>query len=131
MVGTLLQQLPPPPSKYGIDSVNKFYKRFTHDHQIPIETNNWRCWSKAAGIDNLSGRFLKDGAVILAKPGTRICNLSIKSGMFTYLWKLAKLKPLFKVFKNGPLQLVKIPISLQPWFQRYLRNLCMTKWLII
>ena len=33
---------------------------------------------KAAGIDNLSGRFLKDGANILAKPISKICSLFIK-----------------------------------------------------
>ena len=33
---------------------------------------------KAAGIDNLSGKFLKDGANILAKPISKICNLFIK-----------------------------------------------------
>ena len=33
---------------------------------------------KAADIDNLSGRFLKDGANILAKPISELCNLSIK-----------------------------------------------------
>ena len=38
--------------------------------------------SMAAGLDNLPGRFLKDGAVISAKPVTEICNLSIKPKMF-------------------------------------------------
>ena len=52
--------------------------------------------SKAAGIDNLPERFLKDGAVILAKPVTEICNLSIKSGILPDPCKLAKLKPMFK-----------------------------------
>ena len=33
---------------------------------------------KAAGIDNLSEKFLKDGANILAKPIFEISNLSIK-----------------------------------------------------
>ena len=33
---------------------------------------------KAAGIDNLSGKILKDGANILAKPISKICNLFIK-----------------------------------------------------
>ena len=32
---------------------------------------------KAAVIDDLSGKFLKDGANILAKPISKICNLSI------------------------------------------------------
>ena len=33
--------------------------------------------SKAAGIDKISGSFLKDGANILAKPIAEICNTSI------------------------------------------------------
>ena len=33
---------------------------------------------KAAGIDNLSGKTLKDGANILAKPISELCNLSMK-----------------------------------------------------
>ena len=33
--------------------------------------------SKAAGIDNLSGQFLKDGAEILTKPISEICNLTV------------------------------------------------------
>ena len=52
--------------------------------------------SKAAGVDNLPERFLKDGAVILAKPVTKIRNLSIKSKLFPDPCKLAKLKPIFK-----------------------------------
>ena len=52
--------------------------------------------SKEARTDNLLGRFLKDGKVILAKPVTKIYNLSIKSGIFPDLYKLAKSKPIFK-----------------------------------
>ena len=33
--------------------------------------------SKAAEVDNLSGRFLKDGAKILAKPIPALCNFPI------------------------------------------------------
>ena len=52
--------------------------------------------SKAAALDNVPGRFLKDGAVILAKPVTEICNLSIKPKMFPDPGKLPKLKSIFK-----------------------------------
>ena len=52
--------------------------------------------SKAAGLDNLSGKFLKDGASVLAKPISQICNLSIKYSKFPASCKIAKLKPLFK-----------------------------------
>ena len=34
---------------------------------------------KVAGIDDLSGRFLKDGAKVLSKPISDLCNLSITS----------------------------------------------------
>ena len=51
---------------------------------------------KAAGIDDLSGRFLKDGSRVLSKPISELCNLSIKLGSFPDACKIAKLKPLFK-----------------------------------
>ena len=47
-------------------------------------------------MGNLHGRFLKDGAVTLAKPVTKICNFSIKLGIFPDLCKLAKLKSTLK-----------------------------------
>ena len=92
MAETLLQKLPPPPNKYGIDSVKKFYKNLnittkcqlkpaTEDIVLKLARNI--DISKAAGVDNLPGRFLKDGAVILAKSVTVICNLSIKSKNFS------------------------------------------------
>ena len=38
--------------------------------------------NKAVGLDNLSGKFLKDGATALAKPTSQICNLSTKYSVF-------------------------------------------------
>ena len=38
--------------------------------------------NKAAGLDNLSGKFLKDGPTVLAKSISQICNLSIKYSIF-------------------------------------------------
>ena len=52
--------------------------------------------SKAAGIDNLSGKFLKYGAHVLARPISQLCNLSIKLNSFPRSCKIAKVKPLFK-----------------------------------
>ena len=52
--------------------------------------------SKAAGNDNLPGRFSKDGAVVLSKQITKICKLSIKLRIFPDPCKLAKLKPYLK-----------------------------------
>ena len=52
--------------------------------------------SKAPGIDDLSGIFLKDGAALLATPITQLCNLPISSGRFPNACKITKLKPFFK-----------------------------------
>ena len=66
-----------------------------------------------AGIDNLSGKFLKDGANILAKFIFELCNLSIKYSLFPKDYQIAKLKPLYK---KGSTTLPKNyrPISLLP-----------------
>ena len=52
--------------------------------------------NKSAGLDNLSGKFLKDGGTVLAKPISQVCNLFIKYSVFPCDCKIAKLKPLFK-----------------------------------
>ena len=51
---------------------------------------------KASGIDNLSGRFLKDSLVVFALPMSKLCNLSMKRSKFPLDCKIAKLKPLYK-----------------------------------
>ena len=68
---------------------------------------------KATGLDNLSGKFLKDGATVLAKPISQICNLSIKYSIFPSDCKIAKLKPLFKKGLKTDLQNYR-PTSLLP-----------------
>ena len=57
--------------------------------------------TKAAGIDKISGKFLKDRAQVLAKPISELCNLSITLGSFLSVCKIAKVKPLFK---KGPIK---------------------------
>ena len=52
--------------------------------------------SKAPAMDEISSRFLKDGAKVLAKPNCDIINVSIKLSTFPDKCKIAKLKPLFK-----------------------------------
>ena len=69
--------------------------------------------NKVAAIDNVSGRFLKDGADVLGIPITQICNLSIKLSHFPKDCKVAKLKPLYKKgTKTDPKNFR--PISLLP-----------------
>ena len=56
--------------------------------------------NEVAGLDNLSGKYLKDGATVLANPISQICNLSIKYSIFPFDCKIVKLKPLFKKDKK-------------------------------
>ena len=55
---------------------------------------------KASGIDKFPGKILKDGAEILAKSITEICNLPITSRTFSIAYKVVKLKPIFKKCKK-------------------------------
>ena len=73
----LLKKLPAPPNRYTFKSVIQYYRHFirtdafhlTYTTEIDIEkilrSTNVR---KGAGINDLSGRFLKDGSRVLSKP---------------------------------------------------------------
>ena len=82
--------------------------------------------SKAADIDNLSGKLLKDGAHILARPISQLCNLSIKLDSFPRSCKIAKVKPLFeKGSKTDPQNYC--PISLLPLSAKIIERIVITK----
>ena len=69
--------------------------------------------SKAAGNVNLSRKFLKDGADILARPILQLCNHCIKLNSFPRSCKIVKIKPLFKKGSKTDPQNYR-PISLLP-----------------
>ena len=102
---SLLIKPPSCPDKYNLQSVIRYYSSFmisdgfclsnTSEEKVLKIIINIEI-SKAAGVDKLSGRFLRDGANILAKPISTLCNLSISQGVFPNACKLAKLKPIFK-----------------------------------
>ena len=52
--------------------------------------------SKAAGMDQIQAKFLRDGAEVLALPLWNIIYLSLKLSTFPEECKIAKLKPIFK-----------------------------------
>ena len=83
----------------------QYYGHFTHTdafhltytNEIYIEKNlKSTKICKAAGIDELSGRFLRNGSRVLSKPISELRNLSIKLRSFPNSCKIAKLKPLLK-----------------------------------
>ena len=126
-----MKKLPTPPNIYTFNSVIQYYRHFiqtdafhlTYTTEIDIEkilrgTNV----CKATGIDDLSGRFLKDGSRVLSKPISELCNLSIKLGSFPDACKIAKLKPLFKKgSKTNPSNYR--PISLLPLISKVIGKL--------
>ena len=105
-LANLVQKLPAAAKTFGNKSVEDYYNMFNlNPKKITFQTIQTRYMSdllkncnisKAAGIDVLSGRFLKDGADILTMPINQICNLSIKFSHFPRDCKVAKLKPLYK-----------------------------------
>ena len=106
LASDLLKKLPSPPNKFGKEAVKKYYKN------INLDGKSFSFWptaqasvlklleevnpSKSAGIDNLAGKFLKEGAPALSSPITDLCNLSISLSSFPDDCKIAKLKPLYK-----------------------------------
>ena len=83
---SLLMKLPKPPDKQNLKSVIQCYSSFaitadfcvvgTTEKQVLKIMQDIKSF-KAAGIDKLSGKFLKDGTDILAKRVSALCNLSI------------------------------------------------------
>ena len=106
IAGNLLKKLPIPPNKFTLNTVFQHYKGIIQSDSFNLATvsestiltilKNTKVSQAAGFLDNLSGRFLKDGAKVLAKPTTELCNLSITSGKFPDSCKIAKLKPIHK-----------------------------------
>ena len=77
--------------------------------------------SKAAEIDKISGRFLKDSANIVAKLTAKICNISIFSRLFPSDCKIAKLEQLYKKGSKINPENVR-PFLSYYWYQRLLKE---------
>ena len=52
--------------------------------------------TKAVGIYQISGKYLKDGVRILSKPISELCNIFMTLGSFPDACKIVKVKSLFK-----------------------------------
>ena len=125
-----MKKLPKPPNKFTLNTVFQHYKGIIQSDSFNLATvsestiltiskNNKV--SKTASLGNLSGRFLKDGGKVLAKPITELCNLSITSGKFPDSCKIAKLKP---IYKKGSLTEASNyrPISLLPLISKVIEK---------
>ena len=136
LANDLVHKLPVASKKFDIEAVKDYYNdMFELSHnKLNFQTVQPNTISnllkscnvnKAAGIDNVSGRFLKDGADVLGIPITQICNLSIKLSHFPKDCKVAKLKPLYKKGTKTDSKNFR-PISLLPFvskiFEKVIHN---------
>ena len=71
--------------------MSDYYKKFSLSGNSKLDSTTedylFKLWknvkvTKASGIDQISGRLLKDGAHILAKPNIELCNLFMTLGIF-------------------------------------------------
>ena len=77
--------------------------------------------NKASGIDNLSGKFVKDGTDVLALPIYQLCNLSISLSTFHQHCKIPKLKPQYKKGSRTEPKNFR-PISLLPLLSKLIEK---------
>ena len=92
LVGSLLKKLPKSPNKFALNTVFQHYKGIIQSDSFNLATvsestiltilKNTKVSQAAGFLDNLSGRFLKDGAKVLAKPINELCKLLITSEKF-------------------------------------------------
>ena len=128
----LLKKLPNPKNKFNMDSVKLHYVKqgltensfsFSRiDEEIVLKLLEETNPSKAAGIDGLAGKFLKDGAPYLSSPITQLCNLSISLSIFPDKCKIAKLKPLYKKGSTTEPKNYR-PISLLPLISKLIEKI--------
>ena len=78
--------------------------------------------SKSAGIDNQTGKFLQEGATVLASPITDLVNLSISLSSFPDDFKIVKLKPLYKKEAKTKPENYR-PISLLPLISKIIERI--------
>ena len=122
MLDTFLKKLHKSPKKCTLNTVFQNYKGIIQSDSFNLATvsentvltisKNTKV-SKAAGLDNLSGRFLKDGAKVSAIPITEVCNL-------------AKLKPIYKKDFLTDASYYK-PISLLPLISKVIEKVITIK----
>ena len=79
--------------------------------------------SKAADIDRLSGRFVRDGAEVLSRSLSEICNLSIARGVLPDACKVTKLKPIYKKKEKKTDSFNHRPISLLPIISKVIKRI--------
>ena len=124
LAGGLQEKLPRVPNKFTSQTTKNYYAKTSCNVSNDFEFSNVSeedvkkillslDASKAAGMDQIPAKFLRDCAEVLAFPLRNKINLSIKLSTFPEECKITKLKPIFK--KGASTDPKKYcPISLLP-----------------
>ena len=124
LVGGLQEKLPRAPNKFTSQTTKNYYAKTSCNVSNDFEFSNVAeedvkkillslDISKAAGMDQIPAKFLRDGAEVLAIPLRNRINLSIKLSTFPEECKITKLKPKFKKGARTNLKTYR-PVSLLP-----------------
>ena len=126
-----LLKLPRPKRKFGIKTTREYYKEIRNKyedfvlHNVDITSvekilKNLNVGT-VFGINQISTRFLKDGAPVIAIYVANIIDMSIKLDTILSQCKIARIKPLFKKsIKTGAKNYR--PISLLPLISKAMEN---------
>ena len=122
MLNDYVDQKVPEETKFSISQVKE---SFVLNQLQKLAVN------KATGIDDISAKYLKLAAPVIANTPTKIFNLSIQNGTFPDILKKAKVTPVFKYGNKADVNNFR-PISVLPVltaiFERHVSN-CMTSFL--
>ena len=88
----MLQKLPPPKTKFGIQTFEEYYNQIRNKceeivlHNVEVtlvrKTSKSLDVSKAFGIDQISSKFLLDGALVICIHLAKTINLLTKRNLF-------------------------------------------------
>ena len=94
-----LAKLPDPSNKYNLEFVFLYYSNFDIPEVFHSKSTSEEKVFKI--MKKLPGKFLKDGAEILSKPISKICNLFISCRIFPNASKVSKFKLFSRKAKNS------------------------------
>ena len=106
LADNLVKKLQSPPNKFEKETVKTYCQRLNSGRKaFSLQATTTSAVQKllrniypseSSGLDNLTGKFFRDGASVLAAPISDLCNLSISLSVFPDDCKIAKLKPIYK-----------------------------------
>ena len=132
LAGGLQEKFPTAPNKFTSQTTKSYYAKISCNVSNDFEFSNVSedevkkillspDTSKAAGMDQIPAKILRDGAKVLALPLVNIINLSIKLSTFPEECEIAKIKPIFE--KGARIDTKNYrPISFSPLVSRIIQK---------